>query len=191
METKKSLFSLEDYLKAGKPTSFKATLERPEIKSLYGKIKCVYYESGAEYFKEGKKTPQMWKTFYCSEKIFYIEPLQTDIKIEIEPNPTLQLFTKPTFEKKFTKKDAPKEYKSDFDEPLDEISYGKLSDFCLIKGKEYFVDLKTEEISYGPPDESGIRRSSNITFVRISDFPFKGNKPQIPQTPGNKNAIFG
>ncbi|MBS3067989.1 hypothetical protein J4450_04765 [Candidatus Micrarchaeota archaeon] len=140
-----------------------------ELKSTFGNLSCVYFESG-KFYDDGSYR------FRNSEEQFHII-IEGKFKVAVEQKGgALRLFiSTSTFERQFKDKDKA----------------GREVDYCLQKGKKYYMVIGSEGYEYGPPDESGKRATSGVTYIEISDKEFKNGKPQVEQTPTVKNWIYG
>lgn len=171
---------------------FEFTVDGNPLKSRYGNINCVYYEASVIYYtEENRNMPEKYSTW--SDVIHSTNPFSILVagkhKIEIIPDSTLRLFLLPTFEKQFTKSNAPDSLKSIF-EGDSHLVLGKQIDFCLQQDKKYYGYVRKEDREYGPPNESGDRASSTYYFFQISDKPFIDDKPQLPETPTFRGWIY-
>lgn len=176
------------------------------IKSTYGKLDCVYFESATFYYTKGSDSANTWDKGSKGKEPFFVlvdeltkhpelnSMLTKDektgkYKMNVKPSDSLRLFMSPTFQKEFTKNNAPnKQTKERLKEGL--VS-GRLVDYCLQKGKKYYMKIKEDSYEYGAPDEKGHRLSSSITFIQISDKEFKQGKPQVEETPEYQGWIYG
>ena len=140
-----------------------------DLKSTWGNLSCVYFESG-KFYDDGSYR------FRNSEEQFYIV-IEGKYKVAVEQKAgalRLFMFTS-TFERQFKDKDKA----------------GREVDYCLQKGKKYYIFLERESHEYGPPDESGNRATSGLVVIQISDKEFKNGIPQAEQTPTVKGWIYG
>lgn len=150
----------------------------PGLKSTYGKISCVYYESAELYYKNaapGNRWSSTDHRFSSSEPFQIL--IEGSFRVTVKPSSTLRLFIPPTYERTFTPKGG--------------YTLGKRVDYCLQKGKKYFLLIRREAIEYGPPDETGRRGSKTYDFIQISDREFKDDRPQVDPTPTYFGWIYG
>ncbi len=189
--------SIAEFLENNSDSLYKQleiTVEGNENKSLYGKLNCVYYEWATLFYsEENKKNASQYSVVTekgSSKEDFYIL-IEGKYKVKIKPSSELRLFTGPTFEKSFNKTNAPTEDAKQTLEENANLVMGRQVDYCLQKGKTYYLFLKKESFKYGPPDETGRRASSSYIFLQISDKEFKNNQPQEKETPTYSNWIYG
>lgn len=139
------------------------------LKSNYGGLNCVYYESAVLY-ESSSPDPQT-----ASEEPFNIT-IDDRIHLTVEPSSTLRLFVSPSFQRDFKRQGS--------------LLQGHQVDYCLQKGKKYFMGVKKEVIEYGPPRPNGRRETNTYYFLRISDKEFKNGQPQVEPTPHYKGWIY-
>jgi len=188
-----------------------------DLKSPYGKLNCVHFESAVFFYtKQNEKNfskPNTWDIGKNNKEPFWILVNEKDMdnygyrkffetfvnkdmekgRYKIYPSDKLRLFISPTFQKDFTKKTTPAKYRNRFEEITlgETITLGKFVDYCLQKGKKYYMLISEESYQYGPPDKNGYRPSGSITFFKISDKKFKNTKPQVDETPTYREWIYG
>lgn len=154
-------------------------VEGKTLKSNYGGLSCVYYESAVLYFENKEKAAQnQWMSLdsrTSSEETFHIVA-DDQIWLAVEPSSALRLFVSPSFQRDFIRKRS--------------TLPGRQVDYCLQKGKKYFMWIKKEVIAYGPPRPDGRRETNTYYFIQISDREFKNGQPQVEPTPHYKGWIY-
>lgn len=178
MKKLKQYDSLSEYRKtlADPKAPFRARLEGKLTEAIWSGTPCVYFESAALMFHDGRRAGHT-STHRSGRDIFLVTG---EARVAVDRG--MRLYLEPTWLERDPKDPEQRAFLEEAKARM-EASDAALAEFALLPGRDYWAKIVREEHWLPPDGPDRPPNSAHSTTLYLSDKPFVNGRPQGEASP--------